>query len=694
MDMPNTENRATESDSAKEGMRVGVYVCHCGGNISDVVDVERVIRAASKLPGVAVAKHYMFMCSDPGQIMVAEDIAKENLDRVVIAACAPSLHEGTFRGVLNRAGLNPYLYEAVNIREQVSWVSHADPEGATDKAIRLVAVGVAKARRSHKLQANRIDANKRVAVVGGGVGGLRCARDLSRNGYQVTLIEKAPFLGGRMVQLGSIFPLEDKARELLKPLLDEVLADANITIHTSAEIIDVSGYIGDFTLTVSVEPRGVTAELSKSETQAAIDACPETTENEFDYGLSQRKAIYLRYPGCYPAIPAIDWRTCTKCGKCVEAVGGKGIKLDAEGEEMKVSCGMIALATGFEPYQPKQGEYGFGVHPEVITLPQLERMLDEEGPTGGKLVLNGKPVRNVSMIHCVGSRQVEGIHEPGPDGRVNDYCSRYCCTAALRAVNELRRRFPNINVYDFYQDIRTYGRGHEDYYLASSKLGVLFFRWLPEQPPVVEEADGRANSPLFVRVKDTLTWGEELIVPSDLVVLATGMVPSNIDKLVDIMKLPRSPDRFLQEVHPKLRPVELAVSGVIMAGSCQGPMDITETCAAASTATTKAVGMLEKGYIELDPFIAQVDLDLCKGEGLCVAECTPMNAITLVERDAGGKQIKQAEVNAALCNGCGMCVAVCPHSAIQVAGWRIDQFDAMVDALVGDYETAAEVGSE
>jgi len=375
-------------------------------------------------------------------------------------------------------------------------------------------------------------------------------------------------------------------------------------------------------------------------------------------------------------------------------LGGKGIELDTQPEELEVSCGMIALATGFEPYPLTRGEYGYGEHPEVITLPQLERMLDEEGPTGGKLALNGKRIKNVSVIHCVGSRQVEGIHEPGPDGRVNDYCSRYCCTAALRAANELRHRFPDVNVYDFYQDIRTYGRGHEDYYLDSSKLGILFFRWLPEQPPVVEKADDRTESPLFVRVKDTLTWGEELVVPSDMVVLVTGMVPSKIDKLVDMMKLPRSPDRFLQEVHPKLRPVELAVGGVIMAGSCQGPMDITESCAGASTAAAKALAMLEKGYIELDPFVAQVDLSLCEGAGLCVEECTPMNAITLVEREVDGRRLKQAEVNPALCNGCGMCVAVCPHSAIQVAGWRIDQFNAMVDAIVEDYETAAEVSNE
>ena len=684
----------SQADNApSEGMRIGVYVCHCGGNISDIVDVERAVEAARVMPGVALAKHFMFMCSEPGQNLIAEDIAKEKLDRVVIAACAPSLHETTFRRVLTRAGLNPYLYEAVNIREQVSWVSRSDHEGATEKAIRLIAAGVAKAKRSQALQPHRIDANQRVAVVGGGIGGLRCAQDLSRNGHQVTLIEKTPFLGGHAAQLGRVFPTEQAACELLKPLLDEVTQDPNITIYTCAEVAKVAGYIGDFRLTINVEPRGVTETLGEAETQAAIEACPEIVRDEFNYGLTQRKAIYLRHSDCYPGTPAIDWSACTRCGKCVEAVGGKGIQLDAQPGSIEISCGMIALATGFLPYEPRRGEYGFGEHPGVITLPQLERMLDEQGPTGGKLGMDGKPIKNVAFIHCVGSRQVEGIHEPGPDGRVNDYCSRQCCTAALRAANEIRKRFPGVNVYDFYQDIRTYGRGHEHYYLEASKLGVLFFRWIAEEPPIVEKANGNNQSSLQVRVKDTLTWGEELAAPADLVVLVTGMVPGDIDNLVDAMKLARSPDRFLQEVHPKLRPVELAVSGVVMAGSAQGPMDISESSAGASTAATKAVMTLAKGYIELDPFVAEVNTNLCTGHGLCVEECKPMNAITMVERWVNGDKLMQAEVNAALCNGCGMCAAVCPTGAIQVAGWRIDQFNAMVDAITQDYEQK-EAGNE
>jgi heterodisulfide reductase subunit A len=665
--------------------RIGVYICHCGGNISDVVAVEKVVAAAAKLPNVVVARDNTFMCSDPGQDLIAQDIRHEKLNRVVVAACSPSLHEHTFRRTLARARLNSYLYEHANIREQVSWCSKSDPEGATDKAIRLVAAAVAKASLMEPLEPIRVEAKQHVAVIGGGVSGLRAARDLSRNGLAVTLLERSPFLGGRVAQLDRVYPTEDGARELLRQLLEEANADPNINVYTGAKVTAAAGYVGNFHLSVRLDPRGVTKKLSPDQVRAVIEACPETTESEFDYHLIRRKAIYVPYAGCYPNIPAIDWETCTRCGKCVEAVGGQAISLDAEPEEIELDVGTIVLATGFDLYEPRPGEYGYGEHAEVITLAQLIRLLDNEGPTGGRLEHNGRPVRNVCLIHCVGSRQVQGIHEPGPDGRINDYCSRVCCTAALHAANEIRERFPEVNVFDFYQDIRTYGRGHEDYYENASKRGVLFFRYVAETPPEVAKADRTDGCPLAVRVKDTLTFGEELEVPADLVVLATGMVPRNISDLVQMLKLPRSADRFLQEVHPKLRPVELAVNGVLIGGTCQAPMDITESCAAASAAAVKAAALLGKGYIELDPFVAQVDLESCIADGKCLEECKYMTAVSLIEQEVGGKRKRFAAVNAALCGGCGMCAAACPVGAIQVAGWRLDQFEAMTDALVADY---------
>jgi heterodisulfide reductase subunit A len=677
----------TKNDQQPNGKepRVGVYICHCGGNISDVVAVEKVVEAAARLPNVVVARDNTFMCSDPGQDLIAQDIRNEKLHRVVVAACSPSLHEHTFRRTLARARLNPYLYEHANIREQVSWCSKSDPEGATDKATRLVGAAVAKAKLLEPLEPIRVEAKRHVVVIGGGVSGLRSARDLSRSGLAVTLLERSAFLGGRTAQLDRVYPTDDGARELLGQLLEEINTDPNITVHTRADVTSASGYVGNFHLSVRLEPRGVTRMLDPDQVRAAVEVCPKTTESEFEHHLVRRKAILLPYAGCHPDMPAIDWETCTRCGKCVEVLGSQAIDLDSQPEEIELEAGAIVLATGFDLYQPHQGEYGYGEHAEVITLAQLIRLLDKEGPTGGRLEHNSRSVKNVCLIHCVGSRQIEGIHKPGTDGRINDYCSRVCCTATLHAANEIRQRFPEVNVFDFYQDIRTYGRGHEDYYENASKGGVLFFRYQAQTPPVVTEAHGTDGSPLVVRVKDTLTFGEEVEVPADLVVLATGMVPRDISHLVSMLKLPRSADGFLQEVHPKLRPVELAVNGVFLAGTCQAPMDITESCAAASAAAVKAAALLSKGHIELDPFVVQVDPELCVGDAKCVEECKYMNAVSLIERDVRGKRVDRATVNAALCSGCGMCAAVCPTGAIQVAGWRQEQFEAMTDALVADY---------
>jgi heterodisulfide reductase subunit A len=470
---------------------------------------------------------------------------------------------------------------------------------------------------------------------------------------------------------------------LLGRLIEEVAGDPSITIHTSAEITGTSGNIGNFHLTVRLHPRGIGPEFDLSRMREVAEVCPETSVSDFDYGLLERKAIYMPYNGCYPPMPAIDWETCTRCGECVEAVRGAGVSLHGKPREIDLNVGSFVLATGFDPYEPRNGEFGYGMSPRVLTLPQFVRLMEHRKP--GRPEIDSGPLRHVCLIHCVGSRQIDGVHPPGPDGKVNDYCSRTCCTATLQAACEIRERFPDINVYDFYQDIRTYGRGHEEYYERASRLGVLFFRWQGDSPPVVEIREEGHGPPLAVRVRDMLTFGEEVEVPADLVVLSSGMMPRDIDSLVDMLKLPRSADRFLQEVHPKLRPVEMAVGGVMIAGTCQAPMDIGECAASASAAAVKASAMLAKGFIELEPFVAVVDSEACTGgdgcDAICVSECDAVQAITLVETEVHGMTRKVAEVNTVLCNGCGMCVAVCPHRAVDVAGWRIDQFEAMVDAI-------------
>jgi len=650
--------------------RVGVFVCHCGGNISDVVDVRRVAERVAGGPAAFSTTH-MFMCSDPGQALIEQKVKEHELNRVVVAACSPTLHQLTFRRTLERAGLNQYLFEHVNVREQVSWVVE-DKAAATRKAERLVRAAIARARHLVPLARRRIPIHPAALVIGGGIAGLVAARDLAQRGMTVTLVETRPFLGGRMAQLNTLFPTSERARDLLAGVIRDVSRNPRVTLLTNAQVVDSEGVVGDFRTRIRIEPRGVDERLAYPGN--AIAACPEETISDFDFGLSRRKAIYMAHPGCYPPVPAIDWHTCTRCGKCVSAVGGRGIDLHAKPREVELHTGVIVLATGYDPYEPMYGEFGYGIFQRVITLQQLNRMLDPEGPTGGQVLVDGKPPRQVAFIHCVGARQVEGVHQPASDGRVHDYCARTCCTAALHAALEIKDRCPSALVTSFYQDIRTYGRGHEDYYEQASERGVLFVRYHSARPPRVLK-DPKGEWPLTVRATDLLTSGLDVEVPADLVVLATGVVPHDISELVTMYSCAVGYDSFLLEVHPKLRPVELAVSGVFLAGCCQGPMDVTECTAAASAAASKAAALIAQGQVEMDPFVAQVDEELCAGCGTCLTVC-PYEAIT---HDASRRV---AAVSEALCTGCGTCAGTCPSNAIQQAGFNDRQVMAELEALL------------
>jgi heterodisulfide reductase subunit A len=621
----------------EHSQRVGVYICHCGGNISDHVDVRRVAEEIEKVPEVVVAHTNMFMCSDPGQQLIQEDIKSGKVDRVVVASCAPSLHELTFRSAIKRAGLSPYLYEHANIREQVSWVH--DGQKATAKAATLVAAAVAKARNLEPLTPMRVEARRHATVIGGGVAGLRAARDLSRRGIDVTLVEKTPFLGGQVAKLDHLVPSGETAEAIIRELSAAVLADSRIDIFTCTQVAGSEGYVGNFKLTLSRRP---------PVDPDTVGAADEPVLETFSAG------SYIPFKGFYPAA------------------------VPTESRQWVLNTGVIVLATGFQPYVPQEGEYGYLKHPEVITLPELIRLMAENPGPGPRLVLGGRQIRRVAFIHCVGSRQIPGIHEPSPEGQLNEYCSRTCCGATLQAAVQIRETYPKTHVFEYYRDIRTYGRGQEEYYERAGKANVIFFRYEPESPPVVERASGR-DFPLRIRVNDTLTFAEELTAEVDLVVLAVGMESSRIDDLVESMKLPVGVDRFLQEVHPKLRPVEVARTGILLAGTCQAPMDVGEACAAAQAAAAKGTSLLVNGYVELDPFVAEVHGEVCTGHGICASVCPIEGAITL-SKTAG--QGQKASVNPALCTGCGICVPECPENAIEVKGWTLKQYEEMVDAIV------------
>lgn len=588
----------------KPGARMGVYVCHCGGNISDVIDVGGVSKAALAVEGVAIARDFPFMCSEGGQALIAQDIAELGLDRVIVSACSPSLHEGTFRKVLSRAGLNPFLYEHANIREQGSWVSQRCP-AATQKAITLVHAAIGKARLLEPLEPVRIEARPRVLVIGAGVAGLRASLDLARAGLEVVLIEKQDQAGGFLRGLGHIYPDGRSAQDALRVLLERVAASPKIRLLTRTEVLRSRGSVGAFDVTLRVRDQ------------------------------------------------------------------------DGVESEQEEAVGSVILATGFRSYAPAKGEYGFAKNKAVITLPDLLERLERD-PGTGAFEIDGRPVRSVGFIHCVGSRQIEGVQTPPKGGRLQTHCSRVCCTAILQAAITLEERHPGLRIHSFYQDIRTYGRGHEDLYVRASRQGVIFHRYLGEHPPVISKPPTERGA-VCVSVKDQLTWGEEVTVDLDLLVLGTGMTAGDTAALVDVFKLAVSEDGFLQEVHPKLRPVEPAVAGLFLAGACQSPKDVGEATASAGAAAVKAAALLGRGFVEMDPFVAHVDPSRCTGSGACLAACAYEGAIQL--NKAG-----QAQVNPALCVGCGACVAVCPSRAISVAGWTLEQFDAMVDAIVADRE--------
>lgn len=697
--MPESSDKSKQSErepalktdvSPVEEPRIGVYVCNCGGNIGDVVNCKQVAEALSGMPNVVASHSDMFMCSDPGQKLITDDIKEKGINRVVIGACSIFLHEQTFRQTVERAGLNPYLYYHIGLREQDSWVHHNKHEEATEKAIRLMSAGIAKARKMEPLEPVRLQAEQHALVIGGGVAGLQTALDIARSGLKVTLVEKSHFLGGRVAQWEHVFPDGEAARTLLQRLFKQVQAESLITIHTGAEVAKAKGYVGNFQVLIRQQPRGVKADFEAVE--QAMSACPVEVPDEFNYGLKTRKAIYQPYFDSYPAGPVVDWEQCTHCEKCLEFSSGDDISLDDTPIEFEINVGAVVVATGFRPYEPFSGEMGYGKFPEVITLPQLERLLAADGPTGGKFEWNGRSVRSLAMIHCVGSRQVSGVHQAQPDGQVNDYCSRVCCTSALNTVNMVHERFPQVHIYDVFSDIRTYGRNHEDIYRQASENGTTFLRYFVEDVPEIYQAEKDSGYPLLVKVVDRLTWGEEIELPVDLVVLAVGMMPNPVDDLCEMFNITPGTDRFLLEVHPKLRPVETAVVGIVLAGTAQGPMNIQESCAAAGAAASKVSVLLGHGQVEMEPYVARVNIERCQGSGDCVRIC-PEDAVQLETFTKDGKNFKRAVVTPANCNGCGACVGVCHQRAIDVLGWRLDEYEAMVDAIVAEIPGLGEGGS-
>ena len=638
--------------------KIGVYICHCGGNISDYVDVEKVRQAVESDDCVFMAKTTMFACADSNQKGMVEDIKEQKLDGVVVASCSPKLHLLTFRAVAERAGLNKYNYVHANIREQVSWAHSDNKIGATEKAIKIVKATIAKVRNAEALKPVKVKSTKAVAVIGAGVAGMRAAIELAEAGSEVYLIEREFFVGGRVAQWDDLCITEETGKEFVTRLYDEVMKHKHVTLFTGAEIVENKGSVGNFELKAKVTPRHFKLQCSGDELQKAIEICPVEVPDRFNFNITKRKAIYHNYPSEYPQLPAIDMEHCTRCGKCEEVC--KAVDFDQKTEYLNIRVGAILLATGFDPYEPPKGEFGYGEIDNVITLPQFKRVIHYNDD---KLIWQGKEVKNIAYIYCVGSRQLNGE---------NKYCSRYCCTSTIHTAITAKKKYKGIHNFHFNRGIRTYGKA-EVWYDESSRLGDIYLQSFEHDPPIIEQRDGQT----FVTIKDVLTTNKELEVAADLVVLVTGMTPRQDNSIGNLLKVPKGRDKFFNEIHMKLRPVETVIDGVTIAGASQGPKNIMESMNSALSAATKSFSLINSGELALEPTVATVDEDACEWCGKCDEAC-PYSAFEKVEKD--GKFI--VKVNSSVCKGCGMCLPVCPANALNLIGLTDMDVKSMIDALM------------
>jgi len=661
--------------------RIGVYVCHCGVNIAATVDVEDVAKYAATLPNVVLAKHYMYMCSAPAQTMIKNDIKENKLNRVIVASCSPRMHELTFRRVVEEGGLNPYLFDMTNIREHCSWVHSEEPDKATKKAKDLIRMSVARAALLEPLQKRIVEVTVRALVIGAGIAGMRTALDLADRGFEVYLIEKEPTIGGRMAQLNKVYPTGDYALDLLKPLMNAVVSHPKIKLLTNSKVTAVDGYIGNFKAKILTNPRSVSEKCNACGKCEVV--CPVEVSNEFDFGLRKRKAIFLPFSDAVPHTYIVDNANCNKCGKCVETCERGAINLNELPRETEIDVGTINVAIGHDLYEPPKGEFGYKVYENVVTTGQLERLLNENGPTKGQLISKGtrRPPESVVFISCVGSRQEPGVYQPiEKDRPLNRYCSRACCMTGLNNAIEIKEKYPKTRVYYIYRDIRTFGKGHEDYYRKAGEAGVIFMKYRPETPPVVSDELGST----IVTVQDMLTNNETFAIPADYVVLNVGMIPrAESPEVQSMLKIAKGVEGFFTEAHAKLRPLDTPTDGIFLAGTVQGPKDITDSAAMGSAAAAKASVPLAKGKVDLEPVVAHVELDKCDGCAMCVEPCT-FKAISIEEHKEGDKVKKRAVVNEALCKGCGACAATCPPKAIYVKHFTLEQIAAMINALLAE----------
>jgi heterodisulfide reductase subunit A len=651
-----------------KSLKIGVYVCQCGSNIAGKVDVQKVADYASKLGDVVISREYKFMCSDPGQNIIKDDIREYNLNRIVVAACSPLMHEKTFKGVLKSVGLNPYLLQMANIREHCSWVTD-DGDAATEKAKALVAGAVGKVRYMKPLKQSNITVNKSVLVIGGGIAGIQSALQCANAGYQVYLVEKEQSIGGHMAMLDKTFPTLDCSACILTPKMVSAGQHPKIKLMAYSEVEKVGGYVGNLNITIRHKAKCVDHDKCNG-CGLCQEKCPGKADDAFEQNKAKRKAIYTLFAQAVPNKPVIDKASCTyflkgKCKICEKVCQKEAIDFTQQDSFEEITVGAIIVATGHDVFDSKKiGPYNFGKYPDVISSLEFERMVNSSGFSGGHIkTQDGRTPKTVGIIHCVGSR----------DQRNHPYCSQVCCMYSLKFAHLLRDH-TNATVYNFYIDMRCIGKGYEEFYDRLLNEGVRFVRGKVANinyNPDENQQEGK----LSVVVEDTL-MGQVREIPMDMIILANGLTARTDSK--DIARkvgISVNKDGFFLESHPKLNPIGTQDQSVFIAGTCAGPKDIPHTVAQASAAAAGVIELLSNNTIALDPITANVHSELCCGCQICKTVC-PYEAIKY-------DQITHTSmVNDSLCRGCGTCVGVCPSGAIEGNCFTDKQILHEIEALL------------
>ncbi len=650
-----------------DDIRIGLYICNCGINIGGVLEMDDMVEFGKTLPNVTLCKQYKFYCSDNGQAEIAKDVKDGLVNRVVVAACSPRMHEPTFRRVLQENGLNPFYFAQANIREHATWVNMYDHEGAQRIAKDHIRMQVAKVRKLKALETIKVKVKPSTLVIGAGIAGMNSALDLADQGFEVYLVERDLTIGGHMAQLDKTFPTMDCSSCILTPKMVDVSRNSNIHIMAYSEVEQVDGYVGNFEVKIKHKAHYID-QLKCTACGACVESCPVICANDFDLNMGTRKAIYIPFPQAVPGQYTIDMDHCIKCGICaLPSVCEPGaINYDEEDHFSTIKVGTIIVSTGYDQIDPTNlKNYGYGVYENVINGLEMERNLSSTGPNLGKPVCpsNGKPPHSIAWLQCVGSRDNrEGYHP---------YCSRVCCMYAIKQARQYKEKHPEAECYIFYMDIRAFGKGYEEFYESSShNFGIKYMRGR------LAEIYENPDKTLLIRGEDTFL-SRPIALNVDLVVLSTGVeAREDAAHVASMLGIQQTSDGFFMEAHPKLRPVDSLTAGIFMAGVAQGPKDIPDAVSQAKGAASGAAILMAKGEVEVEPYYAVVHSSLCSGCRSCINLC-PYSAITFDESH------NVAYINPIMCHGCGTCVASCPSNAIEQNHFTSEQLLTIITDVLG-----------